>query len=420
MDALISYYLPKEKKYHIRNVLYSFQLQNKKIISAFRLSANDGFWSGIFASDQIGIIRKKKQSEATLDHTLPGNPFHYSGSLPDWLEMRTRVEGQYLVPLKCGLIVGNRYTPVKSEENPVALFSLFSHYRMLAARDEDTFLRKLAMEKAAFTESVFQRLAERGEFRYPFTASQKEWYWHLLSRQLSIGEKRFLLEEFSRNNFHTMNQFYENSLKDEAVYALAGRIWVEMDRSRFEQLMESWLENEELWPWAIKQSEHLTESKICLDKMIKLFKSPSQQIDVKYFIPALCASFPQGSSEIKAILTAGDSNKMSLDLYNRIADGIYRTSSSAYTNELLVFLKNNRDNLQLKQSIAYPKILLYLHRANCQSGNRLLIEYLEGVNRIPDSIIGQQFLILFRNVNPLCLSLDDALSILKTKSGIDK
>jgi hypothetical protein len=374
-------------KYLFRNEFANYFFKNGKIIyiaNNFKSTKYNYFWKAALHADEIGIITSKNRgNNLKLTGFLSGKAPDIKIKFPNWIVWQTRTPGNYLLPLTKNasgyMIKGNRYSIPRLEAGEAVKYNkLINLYKIIEPNAENTFLKQIVQnEKYTSLDFVcIRRLSSIGEFSRVMPQKDSNfWTSVYFQKNMTIGTKRYLLYEMSRNNFLNSIAIFEAALKNPKLSTMAGRIFAKKNKKRFEKLMISWLSNDKLRQFALMNSQNMIKNTAYVSAAMKYFK-PKNKKELIYFIPILCVSSnSKGQKFIKTFLTTAK-NQKDFMLYLVLLKNISDSRSTDYTKELKIFLKNHKNNRFVMNGVVYPQILACLCKANDIDGYKQTLEYI--------------------------------------------
>jgi len=264
--------------------------------------------------------------------------------------------------------------------------------------------------------AALKRLQEIGFFNLTFNKNTALFFREFYAKtNLSVPEKRMLLEALSISNFNQMTEIYILALSDHNISKLSGQIFYIKNRDLFKSIVKKYISNEKLWKTALEQSEFFIEDEEFVNKAMKWFDRKNPQKNSADFIPLLFVKARNNSYNegiIKSLLT-GSKNTKSFELYRKLAYWLNHSKTNDFKDEIKQFLINNKRNSYITESIIYPTMLSALKKSGHPQSNELLLEYLETLKTRNNKQLTDQVCILFKKSNTPNPTLDELISSLK-------
>lgn len=384
----------------------------------FMLSASEvhhNFFSAAKVADSFLIVEVNGKRQTMSKYMLPREADAPYGSQMD--ESFAPLEaGTYVFPVKSGEVLKFPFAAVRVE-NPENIYSLLLRFRQLRTEDENYFLMgNLLKHQQDMRFAALKRLQENGLFEAPFAKNTSLFFKDFYTKtNLSVPERRLLLEEFSRCNFNQMTEVYILALSDRNMAKLAGRIFYEKKRSLFTDIVKEHISNEKLWMTALRQSEYFADDGDFIDRAMKRFNRENPLANSPDFIPLLFSTarnVPGNEYIIRKLLTDSRNTKH-FELFRVLSYWLNRRKADAFKNEIMQFLVNNQGNHYITDSMIYPTMLSALKNAGHPQADRLLLEYLEELKVRNDRQMTNQVCILFKKENLPNPTLDSLIGSLK-------
>ena len=391
------------------------------ILSVFlspMLSAGSLYHNALSASknaDSFLVVKINEQRQIVAQYTLPQNAKTQLNKESS-SRFSTLKAGTYIFPIKSGEILSFPY-PELNVDNPENTYSLLLRFKQLQTQDEASFLMgNLLNQQSEIRFAALKRLQEIGFFNLVFDKNTASFFREFYAKtNLSVPEKRMLLEAFSISNFNQMTEVYILTLSEHNVSKLSGKIFYIKNRDLFTGIVKKYISNEKLWNTALKQSEFFIEDKEFVNNAMKWFDRKNPQKNSADFIPLLFAKTRysyHNESIIKGLLTSSKNTK-SFELYRTLAYWLNHSQSDKYKDEIMQFLVNNKRNQYITESIIYPTMLAALKKSGHTQSKKLLLEYLETLKTWNNKQLTDQVCILFKKNNKPNPTLDELISSLK-------
>ena len=382
------------------------------------LSAGSLYHNALSASknaDSFLVVKINEQRQIVAQYMLPQNTktqFNKESSS----RFSTLKAGTYIFPVKSGEILSFPY-PELNVDNPENTYSLLLRFKQLQTKDEASFLMgNLLNQQSGIRFAALRRLQEIGFFNLTFDKKTALFFREFYAKtNLSVPEKRMLLEALSISNFNQMTEIYILALSDHNISKLSGQIFYIKNRDLFKSIVKKYISNEKLWKIALEQSEFFVEDEEFAANAMKWFDRKNLQNNSADFIPLLFVkaknnSFNEGI--IKSLLT-GSKNTKSFELYQKLAYWLNHSKTNDFKDEIKQFLINNKRNSYITESIIYPTMLSALKKSGHPQSNELLLEYLETLKTRNNKQLTDQVCILFKKSNTPNPTLDELISSLK-------
>ncbi|MDD5599116.1 MAG: hypothetical protein PHV82_14310 [Victivallaceae bacterium] len=270
------------------------------------------FWQAAKHADEIGIIKSQNRgNDLKLTRFLSGKKSDVKIKYPDWLVWQVRTTGEYLLPLTKKdanyVICGQKYSiPAIKADDAAKYDEIIKQYKKLKPEEEDAFFKKVIRNEnyASLALPCLYRLNGIGEFSRVMPKKDCNFWLAVYSQKnIDISFKRYLLYNISRSNFLNSIAIFEAALKDTKLSTMAGQIFAEKDKKRFEKLMTSWLADDKLRLLALMNSQNMIENPAYVSAAMKYF-DPKDKKELIYFIPVLCAASNKKAQDfIKTFLT---------------------------------------------------------------------------------------------------------------------
>ena len=382
------------------------------------LSAGSLYHNALSAAkdaDSFLVVKINEQRQIVAQYMLPQNTktqFNKESSS----RFSTLKAGTYIFPVKSGEILSFPY-PELNVDNPENTYSLLLRFKQLQTKDEASFLMgNLLNQQSGIRFAALRRLQEIGFFNLTFDKKTALFFREFYAKtNLSVPEKRMLLEALSISNFNQMTEIYILALSDHNISKLSGQIFYIKNRDLFKSIVKKYISNEKLWKIALEQSEFFVEDEEFAANAMKWFDRKNLQNNSADFIPLLFVkaknnSFNEGI--IKSLLT-GSKNTKSFELYQKLAYWLNHSKTNDFKDEIKQFLINNKRNSYITESIIYPTMLSALKKSGHPQSNELLLEYLETLKTRNNKQLTDQVCILFKKSNTPNPTLDELISSLK-------
>ena len=382
------------------------------------LSAGSLYHNALSASknaDSFLVVKINEQRQIVAQYTLPQNT---KTQLNKGASSRfsTLKAGTYIFPVKSGEILSFPY-PELNVSNPENTYSLLLRFKQLQTQDEASFLiGNLLNQQSGIRFAALKRLQEIGFFNQTFDKNTASFFKEFYAKaNLSVPEKRMLLEALSISNFNQMTEIYILALSDHNISKLSGQIFYIKNRDLFKSIVKKYISNEKLWKIALEQSEFFVEDEEFAAKAMKWFDRKNLQNNSADFIPLLffkARNNYYNEGIIKSLLT-GSKNTKSFELYRKLACWLNHSKANDFKDEIMQFLINNKRNSYITESIIYPTMLSALKKSGHPQANRLLLEYLENLKTRNNKQLADQVCILFKKNNQPNPTVDSLIKSLK-------
>ncbi len=366
-------------------------------------------------ADSFLVIKINEQRQIVVQYILPQNAKtpHDKQTFGRFNELKS---GTYIFPLKSGEVLNFPYPELKVD-NPESIYSLLLCFKQLQAKAEASFLiGNLLNQQSNIRFAALKRMQEIGFFNMPFNKNTATFFKKFYAKtNLSVPEKRLLLEAFAVSNFNQMTDVYILALSDHKISKLSGQIFYVKNRGLFTSIVKKYVSNEKLWKTALKQSEFFIEDKDFTNKAMKWFDRKNFQNNSADFIPLLFVKTKNNSYNegiIKSLLLKSKNTK-SFELYQNLAYWLNHSSAENFNNEIIQFLINNKKNYYITESIIYPTMLSALKKSGHPQANKLLLEYLENLKLRNNKQLTDQVCILFKKNNQPNPTIDSLINGLK-------
>ena len=371
--------------------------------------------SAVKDADSFVVVKINNQRQVVAQYMLPQSAKVIKDKQ---LAMKIKIlnSGTYIFPVKSGEVLSFSFPNLKVE-NAENVYSLLLRFKQLQTKDEASFLiGNLLNQQSAIRFAALKRMQEIGFFNSSFDKNTVGFFKDFYSQSnLSVSEKRLLLEAFSTCNFKKMTEVYILALSDSPVSKLSGQIFYVKNRDLFADIVKKYISNEKLWNTALKQSEFFIEDEEFINKAMKWFDRKNPQKNSADFIPLLFAKTRysyHNESIIKGLLTSSKSTK-SFEIYRTLAYRLNHSQSDKYKDEIMLFLVNNKRNQYITESIIYPTMLSALKKSGHPQSKKLLLEYLEILKTQNNKQLTDQVCILFKKNNKPNPTLDELINSLK-------
>lgn len=366
-------------------------------------------------ADSFLVIKINEQRQIVVQYILPQNAKtpHDKQTFGRFNELKS---GTYIFPLKSGEVLNFPYPELKVD-NPESIYSLLLCFKQLQAKAEASFLiGNLLNQQSNIRFAALKRMQEIGFFNMPFNKNTATFFKKFYAKtNLSVPEKRLLLEAFAVSNFNQMTDVYILALSDHKISKLSGQIFYVKNRGLFTSIVKKYVSNEKLWKTALKQSEFFIEDKDFTNKAMKWFDRKNFQNNSADFIPLLFVKTKNNSYNegiIKSLLLKSKNTK-SFELYQNLAYWLNHSNAENFNNEIIQFLINNKKNYYITESIIYPTMLSALKKSGHPQANKLLLEYLENLKLRNNKQLTDQVCILFKKNNQPNPTIDSLINGLK-------
>lgn len=368
-------------------------------------------------ADSFLVVKINEQRQVIAQYMLPQS----AGKLKN-KQISERFghlkSGTYVFPVKSGEMLRFPF-PYLKMESAESVYSLLLRFKQLPINNESSFLIEILLNQPpALRFAALKRMQENGFFNSSFdrnaVAFFKDFY---IKRNLSVPEKRLLLEVFAICNFNQMVEIYVFALSDYNISKLSGKIFYARNRDLFASIVKKYISNEKMWNAALKQSEFFVEDEEFVRNAMKWFDRKEPQKNSADFIPLLFAKARNNVNNcnggiIKALLT-NSRNTKSFGLYQKLAYWLNRSKSNDFKDEIFQFLVNNKRNQYITESIIYPTMISALRKTGAHQADKILLEYLENLKMRNNKQLTDQVCILFKKNNQPNPTLDSLIDSLK-------
>ena len=382
------------------------------------LSAGSLYHNALSASknaDSFLVVKINEQRQIVAQYMLPQNTktqFNKESSS----RFSTLKAGTYIFPVKSGEFLSFPY-PELNVDNSENTYSLLLRFKQLQTKDEASFLMgNLLNQQSGIRFAALKRLQEIGFFNLTFDKNTALFFREFYAKtNLSVPEKRMLLEVLSISNFNQMTEIYILALSDHNISKLSGQIFYIKNRDLFKSIVKKYISNEKLWKTALEQSEFFIEDEEFVNKAMKWFDRKNPQKNSADFIPLLFAKTKHNhhNANIIKTLLSNSKNTKSFELYRTLAYCLNHTQPDKYKDEIMQFLINNKRNSYITESIIYPTMLSALKKSGHPQANKMLLEYLENLKMRKNKQLTDQVCILFKRNNQPNPTIDSLINSLK-------
>ena len=382
------------------------------------LSAGSLYHNALSASknaDSFLVVKINEQRQIVAQYTLPQNAKtqlnkEFSSRLS------TLKAGIYIFPVKSGKILSFPY-PELNVDNPENTYSLLLRFKQLQTQDEASFLMgNLLNQQSGIRFATLKRLQEIGFFNLAFDKNTASFFKEFYAKiNLSVPEKRMLLEALSISNFNQMTEIYILALSDHNISKLSGQIFYIKNGDLFKNIVKKYISNEKLWKIALKQSDFFVEDEDFVNNAMKWFDRKKPQNNSADFVPLLFAKTKRDYYNeiiIKELLT-NSKNTKAFELYRKLAYWLNHSNADKFKDEIIQFLANNKRNPYISESIIYPTMLVALKKSGHPQTNKMLLEYLENLKMRKNKQLTDQVCILFKRNNQPNPTIDSLINSLK-------
>lgn len=372
-------------------------------------------WSAAKDADSFLVVKINEQRQIVAQYMLPQN-----SKAPHNMQTSSRFSnlksGTYIFPVKSGIALRFSY-PELNMNNPENTYSLLMRFKQLQTKDEASFIMgNLLNQQSGIRFAALKRLQETGFFNQAFDKNTASFFKEFYAKaNLSVPEKRMLLEAFSISNFNQMTEIYVLALSDHNISKLSGQIFYVKNRDLFTSIVKKYISNEKLWKIALKQSDFFVDDEEFADKAMKWFDRKNPQNNPPDFIPLLFVKTNNNyynEGIIKGLLT-NSKNTKSFELYKKLAYWLNHSQPDKYKDEIVQFLANNKRNQYITESIIYPTMLAALKKSGHPQANKMLLEYLENLKMRKNKQLTDQVCILFKRNNQPNPTIDSLINSLK-------
>jgi len=287
----------------------------------------------------------------------------------------------------------------------------------LQTKDEASFIMgNLLNQQSGIRFAALKRLQEIGFFNQAFDKNMASFFKEFYAKtNLSVPERRLLLEALAIFNFNHMTEIYVLALSDHNISKLSGQIFYVKNRDLFTGVVKKYISNEKLWKIALKQSDFFVEDEDFVNNAIKWFDRKNPQNNSADFIPLLFAKTKRNyynENIIKELLT-NSKNTKAFELYRKLAYWLNHSNADKFKDEIIQFLTNNKRNPYISDSIIYPTMLAALKKSGHPQANKMLLEYLENLKTRKNKQLTDQVCILFKGNNQPNPTIDSLINSLK-------
>ena len=396
----------------------SFLIFMISIFLCSMLSAGGLYHNALSAAkdaDSFLVVKINEQRQIVAQYMLPQN-----AKTPHNIQTSSRFSnlksGTYIFPVKSGIALRFSY-PELNMNNPENTYSLLMRFKCLQTKDESSFIMgNLLNQQSGIRFAALKRLQETGFFNQAFDKNTASFFKEFYAKtNLSVPERRLLLEALAIFNFNHMTEIYVLALSDHNISKLSGQIFYVKNRDLFTSIVKKYISNEKLWKIALKQSDFFIEDEDFVNNAMKWFDRKNPQNNSADFVPLLFAKTKHNrhnANIIKALLS-NSKNTKSFELYRTLAYCLNHTQPDKYKDEIMQFLVNNKRNQYITESVIYPTMLSALKKSGHPQSNELLLEYLETLKTRNNKQLTDQVCILFKKSNTPNPTLDELISSLK-------
>jgi hypothetical protein len=382
------------------------------------LSAGSLYHNALSAAkdaDSFLVVKINEQRQIVAQYMLPQN-----SKAPHNMQASSRFSnlksGTYIFPVKSGIALLFSY-PELNMNNPENTYSFLMRFKQLQTKDESSFIMgNLLNQQSGIRFAALKRLQETGFFNQAFDKNTASFFKEFYAKtNLSVPERRLLLEALAIFNFNHMTEIYVLSLSDHNISKLSGQIFYVKNRDLFTSIVKKYISNEKLWKIALKQSDFFIEDEYFVNNAMKWFDRKNPQNNSADFIPLLFAKTKRNyynENIIKELLT-NSKNTKSFELYRKLAYWLNHSKTNDFKDEIMQFLINNKRNSYITKSIIYPTMLSALKKSGHPQANRLLLEYLEKLKVRNNKQLADQVCILFKRNNQPNPTIDSLINSLK-------
>ena len=366
-------------------------------------------------ADSFLVVKINEQRQIIAQYMLPQN-----AKAPHNMQTSSRFSnlksGTYIFPLKSGNVLRFLY-PELNVNNPENTYSLLMRFKQLQTKDEASFIMgNLLNQQSGIRFAALKRLQEIGFFNQAFDKNMASFFKEFYAKtNLSVPERRLLLEALAIFNFNHMTEIYVLALSDHNISKLSGQIFYVKNRDLFTSVVKKYISNEKLWKIALKQSDFFVEDEDFVNNAIKWFDRKNPQNNSADFIPLLFAKTKRNyynENIIKELLT-NSKNTKAFELYRKLAYWLNHSNADKFKDEIIQFLTNNKRNSYISESIIYPTMLAALKKSGHPQANKMLLEYLENLKTRKNKQLTDQVCILFKGNNHPNPTIDSLINSLK-------
>jgi hypothetical protein len=290
-------------------------------------------------------------------------------------------------------------------------------FKQLQTKDESSFIMgNLLNQQSGIRFAALKRLQETGFFNQAFDKNTASFFKEFYAKtNLSVPERRLLLEALAIFNFNHMTEIYVLALSDHNISKLSGQIFYVKNRDLFTSIFKKYISNEKLWTIALKQSDFFIEDEYFVNNAMKWFDRKNPQNNSADFVPLLFAKTKcnyYNENIIKELLT-NSKNTKAFELYRKLAYWLNHSNADKFKDEIIQFLANNKRNPYISESIIYPTMLAALKKSGHPQANKMLLEYLENLKMRNNKQVTDQVCILFKRNNQPNPTIDSLINSLK-------
>ncbi len=375
------------------------------------------FFNALKHSDKIIVIKIAANGTIEALEKLNGDVFAETIHLPDFFRRRFSSPGSYLLPIKEQEAIPFFPPMPHAEASYSATSRLLEEYPQKATNNEFCFLKELvcATNQALLREAALLEMREIGIFDSPLDGVDIDFFLKLYFRsELTIPERRLLLEELGKCNFMAMPEVFRDALQDLRLSALAGRIFAENDPQAFASLLQQYIRDDERWASAIRHSEFMIANMDFCQAALARYNYDAPPENAAGFIPLLlCAETDRGKNimAVKYLLThSKDTN--AFELYRNLGSWLNKTDPEPYRKEIEYFLRNNRKNDYIYNSIVYPAMLAAFCKTADPGARQMAVNYLQYLRQENNLSLSEAVCLLFKGPEQPNPSLDELIETL--------
>ena len=382
------------------------------------LSAGSLYHNALSASknaDSFLVVKINEQRQIVAQYTLPQNTKTQLNKESS-SRFSTLKAGTYIFPVKSGEILSFPY-PELNVDNPENTYSLLLRFKQLQTKDESSFIMgNLLNQQSGIRFAALKRLQETGFFNQAFDKNTASFFKEFYTKtNLSVPERRLLLEALAIFNFNRMTEVYVLALSDHNISKLSGQVFYAKNRDLFTSIVKKYISNEKLWKIALKQSDFFVEDEDFVNNAMKWFDRKKPQNNSADFVPLLFAKTKRNyynENIIKELLT-NSKNTKAFELYRKLAYWLNHSNADKFKDGIIQFLANNKRNPYISESIIYPTMLAALKKSGHPQANKMLLEYLENLKMRKNKQLTDQVCILFKKNNQPNPTIDSLINSLK-------
>lgn len=383
------------------------------IVSGGELHHN--FFSAAKSADSFLVVKTNDSGQIIARYMLPNNAIVPDGWKNNGMPCH-REEGAYIFPVRNREVMNCRHPGIKAD-NPEGIYSMLLQFKGMETEDENFFLMGNALAgSSSMRLAALRRIQENGFFNCAFDRNTTYFFRNLyMETDLSVIEKRLLLENFAVCNFDRMQEVYVLALSDKSVARLAGMVFHEKNRELLASIVRKSISDEELWRQALWQSDHFVNDKEFVANAMGHFDKSNPFLNSADFIPLLFSTAwgDDTNREIIRRFLKDSRDTARFELYRVLSYWLNREGAECYQKEIIQFLANNKNNPCIAESIIFPTMLSALNKTGNQQAGRLMLRYFEDLKARNNDSLTKQVLLLFKNDNRPIPTLDELIDGLR-------